>query len=199
MINNSYCEIISIIKYYQKQNDSINTNTKFSVVVNTWSNSYIALSEYDKALFICGLLESISQPFKYKRLIIQVEKEGRIVLFNSFFELQEFYISDLIGKDNDSDIYIEYPLLIDFFDANNNLILTEKTIYHLGGKFPFSDNYELIFQLGGINYDILIDSIVNKYGVAIIREMLVLPDSSDNIHNCFSFRRLLLFLSKLFR
>ena len=171
-----YRDIISIVKYRKK---SSNPGAVFSIIINTWSESFEILDERQKAFFICDLLESISRTINFSRLTLRMESSDSAVELASFSQLREFYIVELSENKDDPDYFVEYPLAMEFFDSNGNTIAEEKTNFSAGGVMPFSDNYELKFHLKDSNSDAAIESVLKACGVAAIREILDLLDEED--------------------
>lgn len=193
--NDMYRDIISIVKYRQKS--SINNGAVFSIIINTWSESFEKLDERQKALFICDLVESISRTINFSRLTFRMESGDSAVDLASFSQLREFYIAELSVNKDDPDYFVEFPLAMEFFDSNDAAIAEEKTDFSAGGVMPFCDNYELKFQLKDGNSDAAIESVVKTFGVAAIREILVLPDEEEN-QSCSGFTKFLRSLMRLF-
>ena len=178
-----YRDIISIVKYRKK---SSNSGAVFSVIFNTWSESFTNLDERKKAFFICDLLESICRSINFSRLIIRMESGDRAVELASFSQLREFYIAELSENKDDPDYFVEFPLAMEFFDSNGNAVAEEKTDFSAGGVMPFCDNYELKFQLKDSNLDAAIESVVKAVGIATIREILELPDEENQSDSGFT-------------
>ncbi|MBR6435379.1 MAG: hypothetical protein IKS45_02615 [Thermoguttaceae bacterium] len=178
-----YRDIISIVKYRQK---SSNPGAVFSVIFNTWSESFTNLDERKKAFFICDLLESISRTINFSRLTLRMESGDSAVDLASFSQLREFYIAELSENKDDPDYFVEFPLAMEFFDSNGKTIVEEKTDFSAGGVMPFCDNYELKFQLKISNSDAAIESVIKAFGIATIREILDLPDEEDQSGSGFT-------------
>lgn len=178
-----YRDIISIVKYRKK---SSNPGAVFSIIINTWSESFEKLDERQKAFFICDLLESISRTINFSRLTLRMESSDSAVELASFSQLREFYIVELSENKDDPDYFVEFPLAMEFFDSNGAVVAEEKTDFSAGGVMPFCDNYELKFKLTDSNSDAPIESVVKAFGVATIREILVLPDEEEQSGSGFT-------------
>ena len=178
-----YRDIISIVKYRKK---SSNPGAVFSIIINTWSESFEILDERQKAFFIYDLLESISRTINFSRLTLRMESSDSAVELASFSQLREFYIVELSENKDDPDYFVEFPLAMEFFDSNGAVVAEEKTDFSAGGVMPFCDNYELKFQLTDSNSDAPIESVVKAFGVATIREILVLPDEEEQSGSGFT-------------
>lgn len=102
-----------------------------------------------------------------------------VVELASFSQLREFYIAELSENKDDPDYCVEFPMAIEFFDSNGNVVAKENTDFSPGGVMPFCDNYELKFHLKDSNLYAAIESVVKAFGVATIREILDLPDEEN--------------------